>query len=153
MAALSATQAKIPTTRLGVRAWVDHADIWLIIHFSSSCTALGPLRDIGFDPVQYAARWVFAIQHLPADTPLGTFVDERGQQKQATATDIRTAILIGAVGDNLASCGYTLSHIRARIAVSNSSIADLNSSVCFSRFVTRCTVVREITVPFWVKIQ
>jgi hypothetical protein len=65
----------------------------------------------GFDPVQSAARLVFAIRHLPPDTPLGTFVDDRGQQRQASADDIRTAIKIGAVGDNLASCGYTLSQI------------------------------------------
>jgi hypothetical protein len=62
----------------------------------------------GFNPVQSAARLVFAIQHLPPATPLGTFVDEQGRQKQASATDVRTAIRIGAVGDNLASCGYKL---------------------------------------------
>jgi hypothetical protein len=46
MAALSATMAQIPSNRLGVRAWVDHADIWLSVHFSASCTALEALRDI-----------------------------------------------------------------------------------------------------------
>jgi hypothetical protein len=65
----------------------------------------------GFDPVQSAARLVFAIQHLPPATPLGTFVDGQGRQKQASAADVRTAIRIGAVGDNLASCGYTLNLI------------------------------------------
>jgi hypothetical protein len=65
----------------------------------------------GFDPVQSAARLVFAIQHLPPGTPLGTFLGEDGQQKQASADNIRTAIRIGAVGDNLASCGYNLNQI------------------------------------------
>lgn len=65
----------------------------------------------GFDPVQSAARLVFEIQHLPPTTPLGTFTDEQGVRKQASASDIRTAIRIGAVGDDLPSCGYTLSQI------------------------------------------
>jgi hypothetical protein len=65
----------------------------------------------GFDPVQSASRLVFAIQHLPLGTPLGTLIDEDGRQKQASADNIRTAIRIGAVGDNLESCGYTLSKI------------------------------------------
>jgi hypothetical protein len=58
--------------------------------------------------VQSAARLVFAVQHLPHATPLGTFIDKQDRQKQASATDVRTAIRIGAVGDNLASCGYKL---------------------------------------------
>jgi hypothetical protein len=46
MAALSATMAQIQSNRMGIRAWVDHADIWLSVHFSASCTALEALRDI-----------------------------------------------------------------------------------------------------------
>jgi hypothetical protein len=65
----------------------------------------------GFDPVQSAARLVLAIRHLPPNTPLGTFVDDRGKQRQASADDIRTAIRIGAVGDNLTSYGYKLAQI------------------------------------------
>jgi hypothetical protein len=46
MSALLATMAQILSNRLGVQAWVDHADIWLSVHLSASCTALEALRDI-----------------------------------------------------------------------------------------------------------
>jgi hypothetical protein len=46
MAALSATMAQVPSDRLGVRAWVDHAEIWLSVHFSPKCQVLGALQDI-----------------------------------------------------------------------------------------------------------
>jgi hypothetical protein len=65
----------------------------------------------GFDPVQSAARLVFAIRDLPPATPIGTFIDDEGRKQQASANDIRTAIRIGAVGDNLEAMGYTISKI------------------------------------------
>ena len=64
-----------------------------------------------FDPVLSAAFLLNEIRHKPVSTPLGTFTDNHGTQQQVLSADIRTAVRIGAIGDNRVASGYTLSRI------------------------------------------
>ena len=67
--------------------------------------------DVGFCPVRSIAYLVHEIASLGADTPLGTFVDEDGTCRRVSASDIRAAVIQGAVGDNLEAAGYDLTRI------------------------------------------
>jgi hypothetical protein len=75
-----------------------------ILHHTSS-------GDSMFNPVKSAARLVHALQPSGANAPLGSFVDEQGRTQSVSAAEIRAAIRVGAVGDNLESCGYDLKRI------------------------------------------
>jgi hypothetical protein len=46
MATLATARVQIPSDRLRVRSWVDHAEIWITIHFGEQCTLLPALRDL-----------------------------------------------------------------------------------------------------------
>jgi hypothetical protein len=75
-----------------------------VLHHTSSGDSL-------FNPVTSAARLVDALRRSGADAPLGSFVDEQGRTQSVSAADIRAAIRLGAVGDNLESYGYDLRRI------------------------------------------
>jgi hypothetical protein len=64
-----------------------------------------------FDPVIAAAHLVFELRHSPDTVPLGSFVDDDGVTKQIAASDIRAAIRVGALADNLEAAGYDLDRI------------------------------------------
>ena len=67
--------------------------------------------DDGFCAARSAAYLVHEISHLGEDTPLGTYVNDDGSKRQVQASEVRAAILQGAVGDNLEASGYDLSRI------------------------------------------
>jgi len=62
-------------------------------------------------PVKCAARLVHQIAMMPASTGIGTYVAPDGRVLQVTANEIRSAIQLGAVGDNLEASGYDLSRL------------------------------------------
>jgi hypothetical protein len=63
------------------------------------------------NPVTSAARLVHALRTSGVDAPLESFVDVQGRMQSASAADIRAAIRLGAVGDNLEAYGYDLGRI------------------------------------------
>jgi hypothetical protein len=75
-----------------------------ILHHTSS-------GDTTLDPVTSFAVLIHALQNLPPTTPIGSFRDGQGQLHQITATEIRSAIQIGATSDHLPASGYSLSRI------------------------------------------
>jgi hypothetical protein len=54
---------------------------------------------------------IHAMQHLPPDTPMGSFWDINRQTQQVTASYIWSAIHIGAINDNVVAYGYSMSRI------------------------------------------
>ena len=62
-------------------------------------------------PVKSAARLIHEIGGLGPDTGLGTYSDETGALRRITSPEIRAGIQLGAIGDNLASRGYSLDRI------------------------------------------
>ena len=62
-------------------------------------------------PVRCAARLVHQIAALPESTGLGTYVLPNGAVRQVTASEIRSAVQMGAVGDNLEAMGYDIARI------------------------------------------
>jgi len=62
-------------------------------------------------PVRSAARLVHEIRNMDPTTGLGTYVDESGRVYRVQATEIRAAILLGAIGDNLMDSGYDLTRV------------------------------------------
>jgi hypothetical protein len=64
-----------------------------------------------FNPVTSAARLVHALRTSGVDARLGSFVDEQGCMQSVLTADIRAAIQLGAVGDNLEAYGYDLRRI------------------------------------------
>ena len=65
----------------------------------------------GFCPVGALAHLVHEIADSEPDTPLGTYRDERGRQLRVTSSQIRAAIMQGAVADGLEEAGYDLTRI------------------------------------------
>jgi hypothetical protein len=75
-----------------------------ILHHTSSGDAL-------INPVTSVAILIHAMQNLPPDTPLGSFQDLPRHTQQITASEIRSAIHIGATNDHLIASGYTMARI------------------------------------------
>jgi hypothetical protein len=75
-----------------------------VLHHTSS-------GDTTLDPVTSFAVLIHALQNLPPNTPIGSFRDWQGQLHQITATEIPSAIQIGATSDRLPASGYSLSRI------------------------------------------
>jgi integrase len=75
-----------------------------VLHHTSSGDSL-------FCPVTSAARLIHALRTSGVDAPLGSFVNEQGRMQSVSAADIRAAIRLGAVGDNLEASGYDLRRI------------------------------------------
>jgi hypothetical protein len=51
------------------------------------------------------------LQNLPDTTPIGSFVDTLARIQRVTSDEIRSAVHIGAVHDNLPAHGYTITRI------------------------------------------
>jgi hypothetical protein len=68
-------------------------------------------QDPTFDPVKSAAILIHALQHLPTNTPLGSFRDEHMRIHRITADEIRGVIHLAAVQDSLEAQGYTITRI------------------------------------------
>jgi hypothetical protein len=75
-----------------------------VLHHTSS-------EDATLNPVTSIAFLVHAMQNLPGDTPLGSFRDVNHQVQHVTASEIRSAIHIGATNDHLTASGYSMSRI------------------------------------------
>jgi hypothetical protein len=75
-----------------------------ILHHTSSGDAL-------LNPVTSVAILIHAMEHLSPDTPLGSFQDPTQRVHQITASEIRSAIHIGATNDRLTASGYTMARI------------------------------------------
>jgi hypothetical protein len=75
-----------------------------ILHHTSSGDAL-------LNPVTSVAILIHAMAHLSPDTPLGSFQDPTQRVHQVTASEIRSAIHIGATNDRLTASGYTMTRI------------------------------------------
>jgi hypothetical protein len=75
-----------------------------ILHHTSSGDAL-------INPVTSVAILIHAMQHLPPDTPLGSFQGLPPHTQQITAREIRSAIHIRATDDHLIASGYTMARI------------------------------------------
>jgi hypothetical protein len=75
-----------------------------VLHHTSS-------GDATINPVTSIAVLIHAMQNLPADTPLGSFRDTNHRVQQVTASEIRSAIHIGATNDHLTASGYSMSRI------------------------------------------
>jgi hypothetical protein len=67
--------------------------------------------DASFCPVRSIAYLVHEIASRGPETPLGTFLDEGGAWRRVSSSDIRAAVLQGAVADNLVAAGYDLTRI------------------------------------------
>jgi len=59
-------------------------------------------------PVRSAALLVHQIALLSPSTGLGTFVDLAGHVSQVRSSDIRAAVQISAIDDNMVAAGYDL---------------------------------------------
>jgi hypothetical protein len=68
-------------------------------------------NDANLNPVKAAVFLIHALKNMPETTPLGSFVDDLTRVQRVTSDEIRSAIHIGAVHENLAAHGYTLSRI------------------------------------------
>ena len=66
--------------------------------------------DPTFCPVFASAHLVYALGGN-SESALGTFLDEKGKTASVKASDIRSAVRAGAVGDKLHDCGYDLKRI------------------------------------------
>ena len=68
-------------------------------------------NDPDFDPVCSLAFLLHELRGRSPDTPIGNYLDETGILRAISAKEIRTAIRIGAVADNLEAHGYDLTRI------------------------------------------
>ena len=64
----------------------------------------------GLNPATSMAHLIAELHGLPGSTPIGTYRNGSALE-QVSASTIRSVIQIGAVGDNLASRGYSLDRI------------------------------------------
>jgi len=62
-------------------------------------------------PVKCSARLLHEIRDMDPSTGLGTYVDESGRVYRVGSSEIRAAVQLGAIGDNLIDSGYDLSRI------------------------------------------
>jgi hypothetical protein len=79
-------------------------------------------KDATLNPVRSAAILIHALQNLPDTTPIGSFVDDLARVQRVTSDEIRSAIHIGAVHDNLAAHGYTITRIGSHSIRSGSAM-------------------------------
>jgi hypothetical protein len=68
-------------------------------------------NDANLNPVKAAVFLVHALNNMPETTPLGSFIDNLARVQRVTADEIRSAIHMGAVQENLATYGYTIARI------------------------------------------
>jgi integrase len=67
--------------------------------------------DTVLNPVRAAAVLVAELRGLPLTTPLGAYNDNNNDLQQISSAEIRSAIQIGAIRDNLVAQGYSLDRI------------------------------------------
>jgi hypothetical protein len=67
--------------------------------------------DAALNPVRSAAILMTELTGLPGTTPFGSFRDAHNKVKRVTSAEIRSAIQLGAVHDNLVAQGYDLDRI------------------------------------------
>jgi hypothetical protein len=105
-----------PLRKKDVRLWFKHQFISHDAPLAELLNKKAALNhtssgDSVFSPVALAARLLHALRTLGFDAPLGYFVDDQGRIQSVSAADIRAAIRLRAVGDNLKSYGYDLQRI------------------------------------------